>query len=215
MVPSGAVVSLIQSAALPPGRRPWYKSFIGYADMFMWPDTLSSNTLALIPQLASVSISKDYFTNTITASVTERQPFAIWCFVPKANGNEQCFWFDQTGTMFERTFDTQGGAIMVVHDYSQNPTGLNEKVLPAEFTANMISILNVIKATGLNINTIDLNDLSLEEIDITTNNGPALYFSLRFPADEDLPVIQSLMAQGGFDAIQYIDCRTENRVYYK
>ena len=214
-VPGDAVVSLLQSAAFPPGHRPWYKAFIGYSNMFMWPDSVPTSALAVIPQLASVSIGKNYFTNTVTASVAERQPFAIWCFMPKASGDERCFWFDQTGTLFQKTFDTQGNLIEVVHDYSQDPKSVNEKILPDQFAANMISVLNVVQKSGVNVSAINVNDLSLEEISVVTVGGPTISFSLRFPADADLQVIQRLVAQGGFDKLQYIDCRTENRVYYK
>jgi len=30
-----------------------------------------------------------------------------------------------------------------------------------------------------------------------------------------LPIIQKLMAQSNFAKLQYVDCRTENRLFYK
>jgi hypothetical protein len=92
---------------------------------------------------------------------------------------------------------------------------LNAKILPESFVSNLISILSVLRHTGLEVKTVELKDLSLEEVTVTTANGPSLYFSLRFAADNYLTVIQSLMARSGFGKLQYIDCRTENRVYYK
>ena len=215
-VPSDAVVSLVEAAAMPPASRTLLvKPLLGFQNMLLWPARIPSSTLAWIPQLNGLAVSKDYFSHTITITVTERQPFAIWCFVPKDNGDEQCFWFDKTGTMFARTYDTQGNAITVVHDYSQKPTGVGEKILPDEFVANFISIANVVRKANLNVSAIALDDLSLEEVDVSTVSGPSIYFSLRFPAQDDLPVIQSIMAQPTCSTIGYIDCRTENRVYYK
>lgn len=215
-VSSDQVVSLVEAAAMSPGHRTLLvKPILGFRNMFVWPSTIPTSTLAWIPQLASLSVSKDYFSHTITITVVERQPIGIWCFVPKNNGDEQCFWFDNTGMMFARTYDTEGDAITVIHDYSQKPTGLNQPVLPSEFDANLVSIVNVVRASNLNVSTIALNDLSLEEIDVTTVNGPSVYFSLRFLADDDLQVIQGIMAQAGWSRLNYIDCRTENRVYYK
>jgi cell division septal protein FtsQ len=211
-----AVVSLVEAAAMPSGHRTLLiKPLLGYENMLAWPSSIPTSTLAWIPQLNGLSVSKDYFSHTITITVTERQPLAIWCFVPKDNGDEQCFWFDDTGTMFGRAYDTQGDAITVIHDYSQQPTGVNEPVLPDEFLANLVSIVKVIRAANLNVSAIALNDLSLQEIDVTTLNGPAVYFSLRFPANDDLQVIQGIMAQSNWSKLGYIDCRTENRVYYK
>jgi len=215
-VPSDAIVSLVEAAVMPPAERTLLiKPMLGFKNMLVWPANIPSSTLAWIPQLASLTVSKDYFSHTVTITVTERQPLAIWCFVPKINGDEQCFWFDKTGIMFARTYDTEGGAITVVHDYSQQPTGVNQPVLPNEFVANLVSIVNVVRAANLNVSTIALNDLSLEEVDVATMNGPSILFSLRFPADNDLPVIQGVMAQAEWSKLGYIDCRTENRVYYK
>jgi len=223
--------SIINSGDIAGGKHSGLKALLGMDNMLVWPTTIiSSSDLAIIPQLENVSISKDYWAHTVTVNVTERNIFAIWCFdtgdsaaatatttAPSTDivTGEQCYSFDNTGTIFERTLDTQGGAIPVVHDYSQKIRGLNEQVLPAEFVQNLISIINVVHATGLPVTSIALNDISLEQINVTTVNGPVIYFSLRFPADEDLPVIQSLMQQPGFDKIGYIDCTTQNRLYYK
>lgn len=217
-VASDAVISLMQSSAL--SDHSFLKSLFGFRNMFLWPSHLSNDALRLIPELKSVSIEKDYFSHTITATVVERQPFAIWCLMPRTEGgavtgNEQCYWIDDTGTVFKRAFDTQGSLLFAVHDYAQSKLALSEKILPDRFFGNAISALAVLRSSGLKINEVALKDLSLEEIDATTYGGPAVYFSLRFPADNDLPVIQSLMAQKGFANLQYIDCRTENRVYYK
>jgi hypothetical protein len=215
-VPSGAIISLVEAAAMPAqgGRTLLIKPILGYKNMFAWPGTVPSSTLAWLPQLASLAVNKDYFTHTITINVKEREPLGIWCFEP-ASGNEQCFWFDDTGMMFERTYDTQGNAIMVVHDYSEKPGSVNKKVLPDTFAPNLVSIMKVLRAAHLTIATIALKDLSLEQIDVTTVHGPSLYFSLRFPADNYLQVIQSIHTQSNWGKLSYIDCRTENRVYYK
>ena len=105
--------------------------------------------------------------------------------------------------------------MFVVYDRAQAPRGLDQKVLPDEFLPNFISIMNVLKESGLAMRSIELNDLSLEEVDVLTANGPTIYFSLQFPADEYLPVIQKLMLTPTFDKLQYIDCRTQNRLFYK
>jgi hypothetical protein len=188
------------------------KALLGLENMLVWPSAIPTSDLALAPQLSNITISKDYFSHTVTANVTERTPFAIWCLM---NGDQSCYWFDDQGIVFQRTFATQGSALLSVNDYSQTHLGLGATVLPDDFTPNLISILNVLKTSGVNVNQIALNDLSLQEIDVTTYNGPALYFSLRFPADDDLPVLQNLMTTTKFSKLQYVDFRVDNRVYYK
>lgn len=197
------------------------KAILGFRNMLAWPAALTHDDLRFFPQLADVSIAKDYLAHTITATVALRTPFAIWCIMPKTGpgGNpandERCYWFDKNGIVFGRTFDTQGSLMVAVHDYSQDTLGLNQKILPDEFTPNLISIVNVVRESGVDVKEIALKDLDLQEIDISTYDGPSLYFSLRFPADNDGPVLASLIGKPNFGKLQYVDFRVENRAYYK
>src|SRR5262249_25556240 len=151
-----------------------------------WPDgEVPTSVTELIPQLADISVSKNYLERSIDISVTERQPFAIWCEMPRFAAtdattgaglgnpitNESCFWFDASGTIFEKAYDTQGSALFATHDYSQTGLGLAQTILPgqpAAFVANFMSILQVIKASGLTVNEVALKDVELQEIDVST-----------------------------------------------
>ncbi len=206
---------------------------LGIRNMLAWPSSVSSDTLKFIPQLESLTLEKNYGTRSILIRVTERTPTGIWCFEQtqtsvvgtQANATSspaqisapnECFWFDENGTIYKRSFDAEGGLITVVHDYSQNGLGFFSPVLPRpEFIANLLGIFRVLAASGLSAKEIRLNDVSLQEIEVDTYEGPALYFSVRFPADNDLPVIKSLETGGGFSKLHYIDFRVENRAYYK
>jgi hypothetical protein len=218
-VAASDIVTLLQ-ASMSRHRTFWF-SFLGMDNMLAWPKSLTTSDVALVPQLASATLQKNYGDHTLTVSVAERVPLAIWCEMPPldANGNpsgdESCFWFDNTGTLFQKAFDTEGSELFAVHDYAQTGLGVGGKILPDLFISNLISILDTIEASSLTIKEIALNDLSLEEIDVSTYNGPMLYFSLRFSASEDLPVLQELMEKPGFSSLQYVDFRTENRAYYK
>lgn len=228
-VASADIITLAQASAL--SDHSIFRAALTFNNMLLWPDAIPQAELQLIPQLASADISKDFFSHTITITVTERSPSGIWCFsappggvvapsvasisAVAANPNAPCYWFDNTGTIFEKAGDTQGSLIYVVYDSTQSPRGLNQKVLPVEFLSNFISIMDVLRSSGLGVRAIELKNLSLEEVDVPTVNGPTIYFSLQFPADEYLPVIQKLMLQPSFDKLQYIDCRTQNRLFYK
>ncbi len=228
-VPSGDVISLLQAAAL--RDHGFWRSALGFGNMLVWPNALASSDLAFIPELSSVTVVKSYAAHTITAHVTERKPFAIWCLMPTGAGNgtaasagtpdiaanERCYWFDAQGVAFEKAFDTEGSLVFAVHDYSGSNSGLGlgKTILPPEFAPNMVSIINVIRESGIDAKEIALSDIGLQQINVTTYGGPVLYFSLRFPADEDLAVLQSLMAQPGFSKLQYLDFTVENRAYYR
>jgi hypothetical protein len=218
-VASGDIVTLLfASSGI---HRTLLAASLGINNMLIWPQTIATSVVALVPQLSSVTLQKNYANHTLLAVATERVPLAIWCFMPKidTNGNplgdEFCYWFDDTGTLFQKAFDTEGSALFAVHDYAQSGLGLGGEILPDIFVPNMLSILDTVKASGLTVKEIALNDLTLEEIDVSTYNGPDIYFSLRFSAAEDLPVLQELMQKSNFASLQYVDFRTENRAYYK
>lgn len=219
VVASSDIMALLQSDAA--AHRTFWSSLLGTRNLLIWPNAIATSEAASIPEIASVSLEKDFGNHTLVASVTERKPLAIWCEMPGTNasgdpsGNESCFWFDDTGTIFARAFDTAGPEIFAVHDYSQTGLHINGKILPDIFTGNMISILDALRQSGIVVKEIALNNLALQEIDVATYNGPTLYFSLRFSALEDLPVLQELMAKPNFGSLQYVDFRTENRAYYK
>lgn len=233
-VSSANVMALAEAAAAPGDHL--FRAALTFNNMMLWPDTIPKQDLEMLPQLATATVSKDYFSHTVTITVTERSPFGIWCFsappggalsaanpsstataAPAATTNTgaSCYWFDNTGTIFQKAGETQGDLIFVVYDTAQTPRGLDQEVLPDQFLPNFISIMNVLKESGLAVRAIELNNLSLEEVDVLTGNGPAIYFSLQFPADEYLPVIQKLMLQSNFDKLQYVDCTTQNRLFYK
>jgi cell division septal protein FtsQ len=209
-VSSDSVIALFQSAAT--RDHGFWGSHLDLGNMFAWPAGLSPSDLTALPSVKSAVIEKNYFNNTVTIDVTERQPLSIWCAM-KEDG--KCYWFDDEGVAFKDAFDTEGGRLFAIHDYSDDEVGLGEKILPDRFIPGLVSVINVMQKSGLGVREAALTDLSLEEIDISTYNGPALYFSLRFSATSTLDVIKNLMGQSSFSKLQYIDCRTENRVYYK
>jgi hypothetical protein len=237
-VASEDVIALAQSVAA--SGHSFFPAALTFNNILLWPDVIPQKALQQIPQLATATVSKDFFSHTVTITVTERSPFGIWCFsamptsaivsgatpvnssgtstttahTPGTPG-APCYWFDNTGTIFEKAGETQGDLVFVVYDRAQSPRDLNQKVLSDIFLSNFISIMNVLRGSGLGVRAIELNDLSLQEVDVLTGSGPTIYFSLQFPADEYLPIIKNLMLQPTFDKLQYIDCRTENRLFYK
>ncbi len=230
-VVSDDIVSLVRSVILE--KHNLKESFFGIGNMLAWPNSISPSDASAIPELTDIKIEKDYLAHTIVITVTERKPFAIWCFMPKVavlNGNysdttstvmaaqeadEECYWFDTNGVMFENGFDSEGSLIIAIHDYSQIAAPIGAAILPPRFIPNLVSILSVLRASGLNVKEVRLNDIGMQEIQATTYDGPDILFSLRFSADIDLPVIENVMAKPGFKNLRYLDFRTEDRAYYE
>lgn len=278
-VASDDIIALVRLVALK--NQNVVTSLLQIGNILAWPNSISSSNRASLPELANITMAKNYITRTIAITVTERKPFAVWCFMPHggivdmsvsgaatdstlqqnsqppqsfggqagqaststtslsvvnssgtnysvpngslqatavavfAEADEQCYWFDGNGIMFEKGFDSEGSILLALHDYSQSPASLGAAILPTRFIPNLVSIVNVLRTSGLNVKEVRLNDIGLQEIQAKTFDGPDILFSLRFSANEDLPVIESIMAKSGFKNLQYLDFRTEDRAYYK
>ncbi|MBU6500269.1 MAG: hypothetical protein KGJ89_00325 [Patescibacteria group bacterium] len=209
-------------------------AILGFNNILIWPELPSDKDLALVPEIKSLKIEKDFQDRTVSVMVEERQPYGIWCLrgsqtdvggmqadakgdqgMSAASTGDSCWWFDNEGTVFQRAVPAQGSLIMVVDDYYQKNLGLGRTVLPSKFMDKLNSIFKVLRNSGVSVKEIRLNDLSLEELEVDTHDGPTLYFSLRFPADNDLSVLNNFMSKPGFSNWQYFDFRVENRAYYK
>ena len=117
---------------------------------------------------------------------------------------------------FKRAVATEGSFMETVRDSTGRSLGLNLKILPDGFIAPAISVVNLLKETGLSVQELDVSDLSLHELDVVLDNGPKLYFSLDFPADKGVAeVIASFKAKPGFKNMRYLDFRVQNKLYYQ
>ena len=76
----------------------------------------------------------------------------------------------------------------------------------------MIKIFEILEKSGLKIKSLKLEDIALQEI--ITDSSPKIYFSLRIEPNFALAALQSL-ENIGFEKMEYIDLRVENRAYYK
>ena len=132
-VASSDVVTLLWASTAT--HRTFLTAFLGINNMLIWPQTLATSDVMLVPQLSSVTLQKNYADHTLLAVVTERIPLAIWCLMPATDtngnpsGDEYCYWFDDTGTLFAKAFDTEGSALFAVHDYTESGLEIGGKIL--------------------------------------------------------------------------------------
>lgn len=239
-VPEGDVLVLLRGVVPKESR---FAHLLGFKNMLIWPDRLSDKEMALLPAISEAVIQKKYRERKIEVAVVERKPYGMWCqHLPEARtADEQsngtaplpastvssteklvptssfsCGWFDEDGFLFGASGLWEGSLVKAVHDYTGIKKGLGNHVLSKEFLRNLLSIFDLMSRAGIAIREIRVEDIKLEEVRVSTYNGPDLLFSLRFPAGNEMgDAFGQLRKKPEFKNWTYIDFRVENRVYYK
>lgn len=209
-VSSEEIVAYLEAEVLPERT---LARVLGSKHFFSWPDAFHESDFLFFPRVKRARVEKNYAERTLTLKLTEREPVGVWCAAKQSP--ERCFWFDEDGIAFEKSFSVQGNLIVAVNDYSAHAVELGARVLSPQLTPGLLSILRVIRESELGFSEVRLNDIALQEIEARVYEGPKIYFSLRFPSENALGVIQSLAEKPEFWKLSYIDFRVENRAYYK
>lgn len=186
---------------------------LGPKNFLAWPKTILGKDLPSFPEIEKLEIEKNYKENTLLINAVVQEPLGIWCL--KKIAEPKCFWFSEHGKIFKESPMPSGNLIKVVSDYSQADLSLGGKVLDEYLLNNFISVFKVAIKADINVAEIILDKLEDEEITVKTANGPEIYFGLRHSAESYLPVINSLAKNPKFKTFEYIDLRTENRVYLR
>jgi hypothetical protein len=132
----------------------------------------------------------------------------IWC-------DSGCFWLGRDGMIFSEAPKTEGSLVKTAKTSLGVERKIGDQALSPAEAENLYAIASVMKKFDFNFSSMDLGDLSLKEAIITIASGTKFYFSLKFPPEFTVPVIESLIKSGEINNLQYIDFRMENRAYYK
>lgn len=186
---------------------------LGVNNFLAWPKLIPGKDIPIFPEIEKLEIEKKYNENALVINAFVRDPLGIWCI--RQVVEPKCFWFSEEGVIFKESLMPSGNLIKVVSDYNQSHLALGGKVLPDYLLENFISVFKVSLELDFPITEIVLDELENEEITVKALNGPEIYFSLRHKADSYLPVLNSLNKKASFKKLDYIDLRTENRVYYQ
>lgn len=188
---------------------------LGFENMLSWRAGSFQNSAPELPRVRAFVVTKSYVDRTVQVAVEERRPFGIWC----AMETTSCFWFDEEGVLLESAPRASGNLIPVVHDYSGKYLRSQTKVYDEQTMQNIVSIFKALMGAKLGVREVRLDDRDREEVNVILQQGPALYFSTRFRADEAGAALASLIKTGGsgksFSQFEYVDFRVEHRAYYK
>ncbi len=195
--------------------------FLGVNNILIWNNDVK-DFLKQNPQIINLSVEKNYFKREVEINFQKRERFGVWCEKQRLTVNGQlstvnnCLWFDKNGVAFEHAPKTEGEMIYKVDDFSGRQLAIGDEIIKEDLFVNLLKIFNVLEQSDLNIRTLQIKDLSLQEATIEPANAltPKIYFSLRFDPAFTVPAIQAIK-EYGLNKIEYVDFRVENRAYYK
>jgi hypothetical protein len=198
-------------------------TLLGFQNIISWPEQSFDNYAPELPRVKRIVIAKSYTSRTVTVDVEERNPFGIWCAIATSTDSgvvPSCFWFDREGVLLDQAPQASGNLIAVVHDYTGKYLRSQTKVEDSRAMENLISVFDALDSADLPVKEVRLEDRDLQEVRVVLTNGPDIYFSLRFPADEAPSVIVALKKGGGtknpaFSSLEYVDFRVEHHATYR
>jgi len=192
----------------------FWRAVLGHSHILSWPGEEEWDSLGDLAGAQKIEVSRDLLARKIWLRVEERQPIGIWCAV--AEETEECAWFDALGVVLSRAPAAEGNLIPVVRDYTGGPVIIGQRMTGSLVKIqNLTSVFAVLRSTHLSVAEVRLEQKSLDEARVVLNNGPELYFSLRFAADNTKSVLKALADRGDLGKLEYVDFRIENRAYYK
>lgn len=199
----------------------WQGKWFGFMPknnlIFIHPDSLERRLEERYPKLAAVGIEK-HFPESLMVHVTEKPYQVLWC------SRENCFLINREGQAQDASiffqYPEEQGTFVRIQDTAEAPIEIHKQVLAPEdqqFIHDLISDFSL--RTGLTIaGSLERPNLYAKEIRVRTNKDFTIFFNTRFPVTESLNtlmlVLEKEIPEGEWDKLEYIDLRTENRVYY-
>lgn len=169
------------------------------------------------PKLESAQVSKQ-FPDALSVQVSERPYQILWC------SRDECFLVNGEGRTVDAhiffQYPNEQGTVIRIQDTAEAPLSVDKQVLTSEdqrFVHDLVSDFSL--RTGLKIEgAIERPNLYAKEMRIRTDKGFLIFFNTRLSVAESLNtlmlVLEKEIPESEWDKIDYIDVRTENRIYY-
>lgn len=188
-----------------------FASLVGPDNYFFWtPGSVSSTFAERAPVLAGATIVRSFSDRSISISVTEREPFGVWC-----PANSPCVAFDISGIAFAYVSPPAGSLIIRVDENSERTIPLGSLVFSSpEMRDAVVSAVSAVQESGYPIMGIAISSRELREWEI--KSAPfAMIFSMDGIPDHLASVLHDLSARSDAENLSYLDFRVPGRVYYR
>ena len=180
-----------------------FAKYLGYTHILLWNKVNVDD-----PLIKNISIARNWFTQTVDAIVQERERYAVWCL------QISCFWITEDGQILEKSPTSEGQLINIIHSNKTLDLKPGIYVLQKKEITHLKTILKILRDINISVTKISYDAETLELV-IKTEEGTRLLFSLYFNPTLVITSIEELFHKQKLNFKDYIDFRTENKVFYK
>jgi len=185
--------------------------FLRSANYFLLSkEKLQSNMLISLPKIRAVDIKK-VDKNVLEIYVQEREVAGVWC------GDNECFYFDKEGVIFEQAPRSFGSLMVSVTDERDIEPNLGDVVLEAA-QVNLVQEAHRLLGNNFPFGIRGIIITPDAEFEILTSQNWRILLNknedieyqlsnLKYVLDEEVGIRR--------DELEYVDLRLGNRVYYK
>jgi len=198
------------------------KNSFSYGNIFLTTENKVKNDLIkIIPKISDLEISKNLIKRSVKLTIEERERLGIACIMDSSSAEaveEECFYVDKKGVIFEDAPQTSGSLILLIKDYSQREFYLGKKIFEQRIV-DFISQARQGLSSEIGLIALDFNVLSFppKDLKVMTNEGWYIIFDLEGDIKNQLRSIGAALEEKIKDreSLEYVDLRIENRIYYK
>ncbi|MCX6763770.1 MAG: FtsQ-type POTRA domain-containing protein [Candidatus Moranbacteria bacterium] len=162
---------------------------------------------------------KAKFPNALRINISERASMLILCSA------EECFVIDEKGIAYSKAdFESdllKENQLLILRDESGKKIEIGQAVLGQDYLNYIYSISNGVEGSlGISLEReISTPRIISGDIRAKTSEGWLIYFNADIPIDKEMEMLQVVIdkkIEGTRRSdLEYVDLRTDNRVYYK
>jgi len=184
--------------------------FIETRSIFLFSlEEIEREVLDKAPFVGGVYIER-VFPNKLEVRIKERRPMAFWC---KRKDKERCFFIDKEGVAFERTERLSTERPIIV---KEGTLGEDSVIMEKGELSSIFMISDHFSRKDFPANFFEVKEEG--EVVVHTREGVKVYFALndlKRALDNLEIVLGKKLTREEVKALEYIDLRFGDRIYYK
>lgn len=181
--------------------------------LFFSARKLSGYLLSQLQSLDSAEVVKR-FPHTLEISVVERKPVGIWCVAGK-----QCFYFDKAGAAYLEAVPSSGFIILNVNDERTRDLNIGSPVADRDLLDGIVLSRSLLSKNNIKVGEFIVPADSFDDFYAKTAGGWQIKFSSSTDVAKQIRALtvflNNKLTSAQKSALQYIDLRIQDRIYYK